>query len=46
MSIKECTEVYSMIKKGDNMDEIVEIDESSDEDGDEARVTYNSVTSE
>ena len=34
MSIEECTKVNSMIKKGDNMDEVVDNDEIGDEDHD------------
>ena len=46
MSIEECTKVNSMIKKGDNMDEVVDNDEFGDEDHDGNIVAYQSFVAE
>ena len=46
ISIKECTKVYSMIKKGCSMDELIEDDELSDEDGDENTFAHDPVLDE
>ena len=43
MSIEECTKVYSMIKKGGSMDEVIEDDEVMDDDDEEATVVHHSV---
>ena len=46
MSIKECTKIYSMIKKGESMDEDVDDDELTDEDDDELWLPNYSAAAE
>ena len=46
MSIKECTKIYSMIKKGESMDEDVDDDELTDEEDDQLWLPNYSAAAE